>query len=131
MKFDDIKGESFAGKIGDLPISDFASVAAASLDRCTTGNVATVCDGLTFQTFSYPSFDALIFGFTDVAGGSRGVSTILFADGTFDAFGSYTSIDGSATLTLSAVPEVATWLMLIVGFGLVGSMLRRRRSLIA
>lgn len=43
------------------------------------------------------------------------------ARGTSDSYGSY--ID---SITLSAVPEPATWAMMIGGFGLVGGMMRRR-----
>ncbi|MBT9473847.1 MAG: PEPxxWA-CTERM sorting domain-containing protein [Phenylobacterium sp.] len=36
-----------------------------------------------------------------------------------------------ATSLSSAVPEPATWAMMIAGFGLAGSALRSRRALIA
>jgi len=126
LRLDGIPGES-KGRLNGLPISDFTSVPAASILGCNTGNINTVCDGLTFQTLSNPLFDAIIFRFTDVAGGNPGSTTYLFANGSFNSFGSYTSVNGDAFFTLSAVPEAATWLSLILGFGLVGMVLRRRR----
>ena len=38
---------------------------------------------------------------------------------------------GAGTFTFGAVPEPATWMMMIAGFGLVGATLRRRRDLVA
>lgn len=35
---------------------------------------------------------------------------------------------GAGTFTLSAVPEAATWAMMILGFGVVGTALRRRST---
>jgi hypothetical protein len=37
---------------------------------------------------------------------------------------------GAGTFTFGAVPEPATWLMMIAGFGLIGVTLRRRRGLV-
>ncbi len=70
-------------------------------------------------------------GFTQYAGPaifSGSASEPVFAPGTF-ALGN--PFFGSATLVVSevsaAVPEPATWAMMIFGFGAVGSMLRYRR----
>jgi hypothetical protein len=48
------------------------------------------------------------------------------ATGTSDSFGGY--ID---SVNLAAVPEPATWAMMIGGFGLVGGAMRRRRTNVA
>jgi hypothetical protein len=37
---------------------------------------------------------------------------------------------GSGTFTFGAVPEPATWMMMIAGFGLIGAAARRRRGLV-
>lgn len=42
--------------------------------------------------------------------------------------GTSTPVTGSLTATVSAVPEPATWAMMIMGFGLVGGSMRARRS---
>ena len=43
--------------------------------------------------------------------------------------GSYVESDG--TLTLTSVPEPATWVMMLVGFGLVAASMRGRRSAVS
>ena len=47
----------------------------------------------------------------------------ISAGGTSDSFGGY--IDN---ITLNAVPEPATWALFILGFGVIGSTLRRRNA---
>jgi hypothetical protein len=130
LTLDGVPGES-ASVGGTFPIADLTRFSAAQLDRCTTGNALTVCDGLSFETTSFPVYDAINFNFINLRDGTPGAISYLFAEGSFDGFGTSTSIDGLATLTISAVPEAATWLMLIVGFGVLGTMLRRRRRLAA
>ena len=54
-----------------------------------------------------------------------GTSTLTFqATGTSNSLGGYVDSIG-----LNAVPEPATWAMMITGFGFVGAALRRRRKL--
>lgn len=50
-------------------------------------------------------------------------STLAFTSTTATAFGP--ALDG---VSVAAVPEPATWAMMIFGFGLVGAAMRRRRS---
>lgn len=40
-------------------------------------------------------------------------------------------VSGASTLTITAVPEPATWALLVTGFGLVGGAVRRRRRTVA
>lgn len=56
-------------------------------------------------------------------GKSIGVTLIGQSNGS-----AYQSLFDNAQLDASAVPEPATWLMMIVGFGAVGASVRRRRS---
>lgn len=111
---------------GPLPISDFTTFSGGSLQRCTFP-VHGFCDSIAFRTTSVPTYDGIDVNFFDFSGTPKTLQ-ILFAEGSFDAIGSYTSIDGSATLNIAPVPEVGTWLMLIIGFGLVGTALRRRAA---
>lgn len=48
----------------------------------------------------------------------------MFATGSFDLKSSAGASAG--TLTISAVPEPATWAMMLIGFGAMGASLRRR-----
>lgn len=60
------------------------------------------------------------------------VLTFDFAKSTGQAYGSLAGIDATIDFTpssMGAVPEPATWSMMILGFGLVGTMARSRRRL--
>lgn len=50
----------------------------------------------------------------------------LFRVNTFGQFGSSEFVNASASRVQAAVPEPATWLMLIAGFGLIGFAMRRQ-----
>lgn len=76
---------------------------------------------------------ALQFGPTTIASGAFETGQYSFADlapgnyvlsifGTNNTFGAYT-----ATYNVAAVPEAETWLMIIVGLGLVAFQLQRRQ----
>lgn len=66
-----------------------------------------------------------------------GTGDFLGASGSFGSSGTLSFLTGrptvtqtfSGTLNLPAVPEPATWLMLIAGFGAIGSAMRRRTAI--
>ncbi len=58
-------------------------------------------------------------------GGDK-VTSIVFGTGSTNAF----EFDGLAA-TITAVPEPATWAMMILGFGAAGAMIRRRNAVLA
>ncbi len=60
--------------------------------------------------------------------GGSGVSRVVFDNATG---GGGNWIFGLSQLTYGAVPETASWAMLIAGFGLVGAAARRRRAVVA
>ncbi len=100
--------------------SDRPSVAALSngIDVLLNGtSILPIIGGLggagTSWSFKTVSFDA-----------GPGSNVLTFAAlGTSDSLGGY--IDD---VTLSPVPEAATWAMMLVGFGVVGHAMRRRRT---
>jgi len=75
--------------------------------------------------------------------GVHGVSTVVFTSPTLAAgshainlfyadrqqTGAYLSLDSSASITAPSAPEPAAWALMIVGFGGVGAMARRRGRL--
>jgi len=85
-----------------------------------TGNsgLATVGSCLPFagcKSDAIPNLGSLVTG--NILGGTPSFNALTYLDATF-----------SATISAAAVPETATWAMMIVGLGAAGSMMRRRRS---
>ena len=129
MKYDGIKGEATATlPFASPPLPAETLVPASSLTTCTTATPGTACFSMDFLNPTSGPFDSIIFTFANTTTGALDSATSEFAAGSFDGFGTFTSVDGGTTLTLSAVPEAGVWLMLIAGFGLVGTALRRRRA---
>lgn len=85
----------------------------------TGGSTASYTFDDTGKTLSNMGWTAFTYGFT-ATGGS---TTLSFASTTAGSYGP--ALDG---VSVSAVPEPATWAMMIGGFGLVGGTLRRRRA---
>jgi hypothetical protein len=131
MKLGDIKGEVIGRYDGALPVSDFTTLAGPALVGCSLVNPDEICGSLVFRTTAAGGSESLSFNYEEITTGLMGSTTSFFAPGTFSRFGTFTSQDGNATLTISPVPEAATWLMLIIGFGLVGAKLRRRQTVVA
>ncbi|WP_293403470.1 PEPxxWA-CTERM sorting domain-containing protein [Phenylobacterium sp.] len=75
----------------------------------------------TFDLAANANGGASYFGFTD----AQGFNSITISRPGSDAWG----VDNVTYGVGSAVPEPATWAMMITGFGLAGTALRRRRSL--
>ena len=69
----------------------------------------------------------LINGFGDVLYTGSPTAPV-FKTGSFQLTAFIPGVPGSGTLTISAVPEPASWAMLIAGFGLTGAAMRRRKS---
>jgi hypothetical protein len=95
----------------------------------TAFNPATpLVNALAYDDDSGPGVNALIADLPLLAGVSYFAVASSFSNG--DA-GAYTlTIDGpgSALLGAGGVPEPATWAMMILGFGVVGGAMRRRRT---
>jgi hypothetical protein len=136
------------------PITTATTFAVDDLNFCeVTSGPDLVCGPPKFRfdlTFSGQAADVVEFAFTNPDTGSGGSNFYYFAAGvfgtsvpvgtaaTFSTFGF--GENQAATLTIfnggnddgpPAVPEPASWAMLIAGFGLVGAAARRRRRLVA
>ena len=76
-------------------------------------------------------YDTLFFSSNNFSASSA----FFFSDGAFKGLGTYNSLISApgvrGTLTVSnvtgAVPEPATWAMMIVGFGMAGAAMRRHK----
>jgi hypothetical protein len=69
-----------------------------------------------------------VAGFTLVTVNASNVALLQFSNGTGGQSNWQFAV---GELSFGAVPETATWAMLIAGFGLVGATMRRRRALVA
>ena len=93
-------------------------------------NFATVTSALNRddvynQTISYTGsfFDSFSFAYTNAAGSP-------FTGGNGRSVGTIEVVD-DINITTAAVPEPASWALLIAGFGLTGAAMRRRRVAVA
>ncbi len=146
VQYDFVATSSFGGAYGSFSFitPDFinssstsgTSIGLANLTSCsvtfgggTCGNQILLNNASSFT--STPS-DAISFGTSNGQG-----AAYYFADGAFTNFGTYSNIifgsGQAATLRISlaptaAVPEPATWAMMLLGFGGIGVSLRRRRN---
>lgn len=68
--------------------------------------------------------------FMGVTSATANIGSIVFSR-TFDNTGDNIGLDNFVSSRTGAVPEPASWAMLIAGFGLTGAVMRRRRSVIA
>ncbi len=100
---------------------------------------------LAFDTFPGATF---VSGFVPVSAGFNLTNLLISSPGTVDHLAGYEAIsgftpfgfiplgsrditDGQAVGVLAAAPEPASWTLMIVGVGLAGASLRRRRAAIA
>jgi hypothetical protein len=131
MEYEGIKGIAVVSYAGGLPIPDVTTLSGSAFTSCVLVNVNEICDSLVFQTAASTGSESISFNYEEITTGAIGSTTSFFAPGSFAGYGTFTSIDGDATLTISQVPEAATWLMLIIGFGLIGARMRRRQPVVA
>jgi PEP-CTERM motif len=136
------------------PISTVTGTAAISFDN--QADIANQTNGITLTSLSinlgspisytyFQSSDFLIIG--GLANGStsivsnnndffigiRDVSSSLptYATFAYSAVGfsnNFTTVDVRGSIGLGAVPEPASWALMIAGFGLVGTTIRRRKA---
>lgn len=86
----------------------------------------------------YASFDSLtnvnfsngenFLGFRALVGDDAYYGFVFTTNGILNGYGFETSANTVITATTAAVPEPATWAMMIGGFAFAGSVLRRRKS---
>ncbi len=130
------------GSPGFLNLASFSSISAVSfiwgsvdtyntlriLDRVggtimsyTGTAVSILANGNTTDPFTNP---LVTFSFT-------GMDTTNIGGFEFSSTSNAFEFDNVSVVGTSAVPEPATWAMMLFGFGLVGSVLRRRSALVS
>jgi len=102
-----------------------------SLDNSLTGGVGSpdqiLVDGVN-QVFVGPAggtIGTVVLDGLDLTGSTH---TVQFIQNTTFVWTFVSEISFQGELTRGGVPEPATWVMMILGFGAAGSMLRRRRT---
>jgi PEP-CTERM motif len=112
-----------------------------------TVDFAAATGGISFTFHNYGSGNGSVASFYDASNtligslavdgggafsaynfGGSGVRKLVFSNG---SNGNFDWIFGIGQLTYGAVPEPASWAMLIAGFGLVGAVARRKRVVVA
>lgn len=144
VRYDFTALSSFDGVTGSFSFttSNFITqnlfVPAANLDNCTV--LTPVGGSCTFSSAFFADTSTLSGSGTDtsdIIGFQVNFSqpAFVFANGAFGAFGTYQTIEfGSnqaGVLVVSqagAIPEPASWAMMITGFGLVGAAMRRKAA---
>ena len=105
------------------------NLSVSVLDSCT-GVLGASCSQVSYS--NQTSYDLL--GIVGIVGSQTTTYNFFFDSTALGTVGTYTTILGNtATLvvgeTSSAVPEPATWALMLVGFGAVGYGMRRKRTL--
>ena len=126
------------------PANSFA-VAEHTLDVAQIGEVGALVDRGFADAAAHAGNDALsadaaaiwaVEGAT-VTADAAGVETLIQSDitwatgrtGTFDLFTNTDGVQNMAAAATGAVPEAASWALMLVGAGMIGAATRRKRTL--
>ena len=136
-------GQTYDGQVSatfTVPtfLTGSGTIAGSALSACTPFNnfgTATTCNGVSYNDNSAGQ-DQIAFNYDVPSTGGSGSFYYYFASGAFGADGTFytDSNSGQNTGSLSvsgmpaAVPEPATWAMMLLGFGGIGFAIRRRRT---
>jgi len=94
--------------------------------HCTASG-GIVCTGVRFNPNGAGSDIVNIIFDPATTNGEPPAISGSFANGAFTTPGGYKSAGLVNALTVTAAPEAATWALMILGFGITGAALRRRR----
>jgi hypothetical protein len=103
--------------------NSFGGLSSASADVTVAGIGSLLATSITHSTGSPPNLDWKLFSGSFVA--DAPTALLLFNE---TSGGGNAGVLFDAVSISAAVPEAATWAMMIAGFGLVGAATRRRRS---
>lgn len=117
--FSDVYTFTIPANIGtDVLVSTFASMASANINF---NPLLSSYDGSPFDLYTGANFAEFLQSVTGPI--ASGTHSLVVAGNVTGTAGSY-----SGTLNVYAIPEPATWAMMIAGFGLAGVALRRRAA---
>ena len=123
--------QTFSTVAGQTYSLQFFGTTESSFGRDGTGVVNALINGNLLQSFNLTRASATPVTFSDWKPFSTSFvatanSTTLRLSNTQNAFQHFAFID---SVSVTAVPEPASWALMIVGFGLLGSTLRQARRL--
>jgi hypothetical protein len=101
-----------------------AGFASASVDKTSLSNINFTSATLNGQDFSFASLGSAQFGGSGPVSVGVGTQTITVNGTGTGSFGGSVAFQADA---VAAVPEPATWAMMLFGFGAVGYSIRRRK----
>ncbi|HEU4968533.1 PEPxxWA-CTERM sorting domain-containing protein [Sphingomonas sp.] len=122
IDFTNVKVDAPSFGVFDFALPDL-QLALVGISGSTVGVLAGISNtpialfGLDTNTIATNGID-----YVSIQGGLVGAVPFTLSGINFQLTG------GAGTFTLSAVPEAATWAMMILGFGAVGTALRRRST---
>jgi hypothetical protein len=127
---------SVANQVYKLTFS-YSANSGCGAAGCTAGFSANATNArapLAFRVGSAPGAAAAGQTFSAVGGAAYVTQTAFFTASSAATTLSFFDISGNGNsgiflddVSVQAVPELATWAMMIIGFGMVGSVIRRRR----
>lgn len=128
-----INGGGFSFETPDL-LTTSTTIQLAGLSSCSLSTTAQPTGGTcTDVSFNLP-FSAIVFG-TNTALNPDTAYYFYFPAGSLSSFGTYASITlqgQTGQLVISdlsdTVPEPTTWAMMLVGIGVMGTAMRRRKA---
>jgi hypothetical protein len=113
------------GSLGVIQVVSLSSFALGSFDlSAQNGSANYTVDGYLGAANLYSFGASAGAGFSTYGGNGTFIDRLVF---TLQPTGSSVNIDNLQFRTSGAVPEPATWAMLLLGFGFVGSAMRSRR----
>jgi len=132
-------GSNWYVALGDSPGMDWYQLTGTTLPFGSSGNYYTsaATGGDAFSIWGYDGGTPLVGLPTGYISSTAISSSMVLAGETIAGMtltpGTYTFATPGDTiiLNISAVPEPATWAMMLMGFGGLGAMLRRRRGILA
>lgn len=113
------------GSLGVIQVLSLSSFALASFDLSAQNGIANyTVDGYLGVNSIYSFGGSAGSGFSSYGGNAGLIDRLVF---TLQPTGTSVNIDNLQFRTSGAVPEPATWAMLLFGFGAVGGAMRSRR----
>jgi hypothetical protein len=105
------------------------SPVARSNEFLITLGASTLTTGVVSNNIHTGRSNALAFSFSDLAVLAGTVLSISYTPTAGQTFGSIAGLSEAVTFTASPVPESSTWMLMLAGLGVLGSLVRQRQAI--